>query len=782
MARALLFSAAMLRKGRATKCKITCTAICGAAACFAISGCADKATGNVPPRLETVISGRAFFEGPFAGRRVVAFDFLNGVRGARLADATTDADGAYSMDVGVISGAILLEVDEAGAQPVVSAVADMIRLGEAKGSVQLSPITHLTAVYAQHLGERLGPAEAIVEARRAVEGLFGGVAHHAVPAVDVLTVGAPSSSAGLVAGVLSVAFSAQAEGLRTMPGSELGGDVSASALVRLYADDLRDGFVDGLSDGRSLRFAGHRLDAETFRAGYGEAVLRFLAGPRNATTVGPADFQSLVDSIRRNTGPLFPPDQPPRLDTEAPTFSMVSLERGEGERLHINPSISGRFVIEVRAQDNVGVAKISLAGNSTAAAGPDRVPAADHALYIVSPEGLEEGTQEWTIEAVDASGNAARSALLFRVDRTPPRILVSVPSVVVTSTVEISGEWMDASPGVVVLRSGRNEVARVNVAPGPFARTVPIPCGAAVEITALGVDAAGNPSATARAVTRCNAVGPQLGLLGTEVVDEGTLEITRDVTTGALTFLEGQGTLRTRISEGASSPMRFRSPGRLCVGSKWPGSRPRRGRRPGLRRHRRPDPGARAFGAEVVRRLDARGDDLHVCGAVRAGVVDPRGLRGDRSLDWDHSLRDGRERSGDAGRRCVLGRATPRRDQRSVGDADPDHAPEFGGRAVSGHLGTNAFARRCGRPGRGADGDAEPSDRGGALPVSHHLRPSAPKPPDDGPGLREVPIAGLAVCLRRARPGLLGSATRRVFDSVPDASLHDPGESPPDLH
>lgn len=489
---------------------------------------------------------------------MVAFDFLDGVRGARLADATTDADGAYSMDVGVISGAILLEVDESGAQPVVSAVADMIRLGEAKGSVQLSPITHLTAVYAQHLGERLGPAEAIVEARRAVEGLFGGVAHHAVPAVDVLTVGAPSSSAGLVAGVLSVAFSAQAEALRTMPGSELGGDVSASELVRLYADDLRDGFIDGLSDGRSLRFAGHRLDAETFRAGYGEAVLRFLAGPRNATTVGPADFQSLVDSIRRNSGPLFPPDQPPRLDTEAPTFSMVSLERGEGERLPINPSISGRFVIEVRAQDNVGVAKISLAGNSTAAAGPDRVPAADHALYVVSPEGLEEGTQEWTIEAVDASGNAARSALLFRVDRTPPRILLSVPSVVVTSTVEISGEWIDASPGVMVLRSGRNEVARVDVAPGPFARTVPIPCGAAVEITALGVDAAGNPSATARTVTRCNAVGPQLGLFGTEVVDEGTLEITRDVTTGALAFLEGQGTQRTRISERASSPMRFR--------------------------------------------------------------------------------------------------------------------------------------------------------------------------------------------------------------------------------
>lgn len=201
------------------------------------------------PAAQTAISG-AVTKGPVDSATVLAYAISNGVPGARIGTATTDARGNFNLNVGRYAGAVLLQVsggsyiDEATDKvvplapgDVITALVPNVAAGARIDNVQVTPVTAMAQAMAQRMAGGMTSAN-IDAANTAIGNRFFLRDILRTPPINPLVRGsaAGASQDAQNYGLLLAAISKYAEQL---------GMASSSALVTALMNDASDGVLDG---------------------------------------------------------------------------------------------------------------------------------------------------------------------------------------------------------------------------------------------------------------------------------------------------------------------------------------------------------------------------------------------------------------------------------------------------------------------------------------------------------------------------------------------------------
>ncbi|MEQ8277621.1 MAG: hypothetical protein RMA76_00025, partial [Deltaproteobacteria bacterium] len=511
------------------------------------SACAEPSPAP-EGRVTTPIVGSVFFDGAAVGEAIVLYDFVEGVRGARLASGFTEDDGAFVLDAAIANGTLLIE---AGA---LSAIVDDVVLGAPRSQVRVTAATHLTRIYAgTRVGQGDDPAEALQAARAAVHGWLGDMAHDRVAPIDVGAVAGVPASDGVIAGLVAAALVELGEGLRRQAGLDLGPEVSSGALLRQLSIDLSDGLFDGLdASGVQVRFAGIALGDQTLRASLAAALIRFAEGPDNLSEVRGAEVGALAQAIRTHDGPLFPPGTAMPADSTPPVFVRATLRDRMGQLVTDNHAAAGVLEVSARAADDSGaVAEIVFEANAT------RVRTlGDRAEFQLDTAAFPDGPFQVTLTAVDRAGRSTTKTFRFVVDNTPPVLMAEVPSTVSTATVAILGALQEAGRAEVVVEVDGEVMSRLQDAGATFEAIAPLPCGRVASLSVWAEDEAGNRSEVSEHNVLCTATGPQITLQATRFVQEGDWAVDLEPS-GALRYTAPAGGGRELVID-ETAPQLFR--------------------------------------------------------------------------------------------------------------------------------------------------------------------------------------------------------------------------------
>jgi hypothetical protein len=524
-------------------------ASCALLATTALSTACPHAPSPRKGTVNTRLSGTAYLSHALSARTINLVD-EQAMSPTAIASTTSDAAGAWNVDLGPISGSVRGEVVLEGASGprVESAIVDALELGTTRSNVEVSPVTHLTATLAHALVARGEPSDAALsKARKLFHEHFGGVDHATTDPIDVSAAPVAMLSDGALIGILLAGFEEQAS-LLAASGSAADADVGVSGLVERYAEDIQDGVFDGRGPSGQVVFAGMPLSADSLRADYAHAVATFLDGPRNMTSFRSSDLSSVLEAIRTNQSALFPEGS--GASTPMPVIH-AQLLRPDLSVVRLDRPVSGHVYLDIQVADHIAISSIRAAASSTAGVGADLFGQGSEARFPLDTGQMKDGAQRLRIDATDARGTTTSTAIAFVVDNTPPVVTLSAPSQVPTATLAVSGTWADAVGPVDVLLTVGSQAVRLHTPPSSFSTVVAIPCGSDVLIQAIALDAAGNTSIPAFAHTRCSSDQLAISFGLSTMIQERDLVMSR--ASGHLVFDIPPNARSATISEAASA-------------------------------------------------------------------------------------------------------------------------------------------------------------------------------------------------------------------------------------
>lgn len=290
-----------------------------AAAGLALTGCGGGGSGSSgsaasPPPLSGTISGTAA-KGPVNHGTVTAYALNNGAVGAEIVRATTDADGHFSLPMGSQAGPVMLQLgdgsytDEATGTAmtmlpgdVMTAVIPDMTAGQAVSGVQVTPLTTMAQVMAQHLPGGMTGAN-ITAANMAVSDYFSvGDILHDLP-IDAISTG--SGVSGATQGSINYGMTLAA----ISQYADMQGMSSSSAMVTAMANDAADGVMDGRISGQSVMMAGMGmgvpLPATAGTSALATAMSTFTGSTQNHSGVALATMRALIDKLSGSSGHMM---------------------------------------------------------------------------------------------------------------------------------------------------------------------------------------------------------------------------------------------------------------------------------------------------------------------------------------------------------------------------------------------------------------------------------------------------------------------------------------------
>ncbi|OIQ91986.1 hypothetical protein GALL_261220 [mine drainage metagenome] len=277
-----------------------------------LSACGGGGGGSALPASS--LAGNAI-DGPVNGATVAAYSISNGAKGVLLANATTDAAGHFTLDLGSYAGAVMLQVsggsyldDATGATTpmasgtVMTAVVQSIGAGGALEGIQITPVTSMAQVYAQ--GMSGGMTDANIATANAALGNYFGITGssdllHTVP-IDPRDggsgIGVPQASVNYGMVMAAMSQYANAQGL-----------TNPSAVITAYMNDAGDGVMNGLNSGAQVMMGGGGMAAMSAFAGtsgLASAMSSFVSSAQNQSGVTAAQMQDLMSNLTSSNGAL----------------------------------------------------------------------------------------------------------------------------------------------------------------------------------------------------------------------------------------------------------------------------------------------------------------------------------------------------------------------------------------------------------------------------------------------------------------------------------------------
>lgn len=283
-----------------------------------IGGCGGGGGSSSSPSTPTTgtLTGTAS-KGPVSRATVTAYAIQNGVKGAGLGSATTNADGNFAITMQPYSGAVMLQVhggsytDEAtGTHMTMMDADDMtctvpavtVTAGATTSGIQVTPLTSMAQSWAQHMSGGMTPGN-ITMANEHVGTHYLGMGadivmtHPIDPTVNGSANGASEFAKNY--GMMLGAMSQEAHGLGMM--------TSSSGMIRAMVQDASDGVMDGALDGTPVTMSGmggmmgggnmmHTAGTSNLAA----AMMDFVGNPMNHSGVtSTSEMQSVIDRLNQ---------------------------------------------------------------------------------------------------------------------------------------------------------------------------------------------------------------------------------------------------------------------------------------------------------------------------------------------------------------------------------------------------------------------------------------------------------------------------------------------------
>ena len=290
-----------------------------AASLLLLSGCGGGGTNSAPttesappsaPAVQGTISGTAV-EGPVSGATVTAYAVTDGVPGAKIVSAKTDAQGNFSLSIGAYSGAVMLQLeggtytDEATGTTmpmltgdVMTAVVPAVASGATVSGIELTPLTSMAQVIAAHLGGGITDANISIASAAVGQYFMVNDILHTAP-MNPLVSGSSGSATqdGIDYGMVIAAMSqlAHTEGLS-----------SSSAIITAMMDDVSDGNFDGKMFGGTVMMGDEQPSAalpnNVATSALGNAMAAFISSGQNKSGVVAASMRALLSQLNGSSG------------------------------------------------------------------------------------------------------------------------------------------------------------------------------------------------------------------------------------------------------------------------------------------------------------------------------------------------------------------------------------------------------------------------------------------------------------------------------------------------
>lgn len=389
---------------------------------------------------DTELSGVVWYSGPVEGAEIVVWQVFEGERTLEVGRTTTDAEGAWSVNVGLsfesleidaiggayVEGGGLVELDGSA---VLRGVALDVQPAEKRGDVAVTPWTDLVVALGRARLAR-GDAETTYDAAMArARDLVAAHLDFDPTHTAIAGLGAPAGSpTEPVRYALSLAGAGRLAATVASDSGLTEQDVNTSDLAAVLALDagsdeaLLDGNGDlltlgpacALPPGCDARGDGCRATCaiywNTLRSRLALAIAAFLGdGAVNGTGLDREDVQSWLSHLASNDEPeLFGGPVEP-LDSMGPTITWVAPAGGA--------VVSGIVDLEVTAADPVGVASLTVeAVGPTPTPVTDTDPAPEAFAGALDTTPLPEGPLTLRATAIDEEGNTATAELVVTAD------------------------------------------------------------------------------------------------------------------------------------------------------------------------------------------------------------------------------------------------------------------------------------------------------------------------------------------------------------------------------
>jgi hypothetical protein len=277
--------------------------------------------GTPPPSGAGTITGTAFMGGMRSGT-VAAYGVSGGMMAAPLGASAVDGSGRFSIPIGGYSGTVLLRmtggtfVDEATGATMTMQPADVltscipsVAAGATTAGVQVTPLTAMGQARAQ--GMAGGMTEGNVTSANAAVGHYFAAGDILMTAALDPAIGGSGAGASPEArnhGMTIAGMSQYAHGI--------GMTVSSSGMFTALMEDASDGVMNGMMGGTAISMwgmggmgggmmgGGSMMQPSAGTTGLATAMSAFVGSPRNASGVGLADMQPLIDALGASSGTI----------------------------------------------------------------------------------------------------------------------------------------------------------------------------------------------------------------------------------------------------------------------------------------------------------------------------------------------------------------------------------------------------------------------------------------------------------------------------------------------
>ncbi len=397
-------------------------------------------------------------DAPMIGATVRAFSWEQGIGSTILGETQTDSKGNYA-----------LEIASEDAELIVQAGLDGFYLEEASGTridlgsndyltaivgyevgdvvdVQITPMTHLAACYADYLVEREGIGR--VDARIRANSKFSGWAGVDILETKPIDVTDPDHVAvnlsdGFAYGFISAGISKTMEMVSEENGivphsNRYATSISWSASA--CSDISHDGLLNGVNENGQMSLGGSYLVTADFYRSIGASILQFAQSAQNVTGLTTDDLFTMANQISISSDEIFGGVAGQPVDIDGPTIS---------SQLAPNALINGNISIDFIVEDALSVQEVAfyIDDNLYATAQPND-PTLNWNTTVFS-----DGEHAVKVVAKDVLGNESEESFVYQVVNSGAAVKITSPTLVNTLSYSVTGTFL----------SGAAEVASVVV-------------------------------------------------------------------------------------------------------------------------------------------------------------------------------------------------------------------------------------------------------------------------------------------------------------------------------
>jgi hypothetical protein len=262
-----------------------------------------------------MMSGTAV-KGPVATATVTAYAIANGMIGAQLGSATTDASGNFSVPLGTYAGSVMLQMtggtymDEATTSTmpmmsgdVLTTCVPAVTAGSMTTGIQMTPLTTMASARARAMTG--GMTDANIATAQTAVGAYFSVSDilHTVPMNPMVTGSGSAATQNQKNYGMSIAAMSQYA-------KTVGMTSSSSGMVTAMMNDASDGVMDGMMSGTAISMAGMggmmggMMSSAAGTSGLSTAMGSFIGSMMNKSGVTMADMQALMNQLAGSNGQL----------------------------------------------------------------------------------------------------------------------------------------------------------------------------------------------------------------------------------------------------------------------------------------------------------------------------------------------------------------------------------------------------------------------------------------------------------------------------------------------